>query len=176
MNRTPQVNVDDPTPVVMGHLRHRTRDDNAGVAEHDVDAAQPSESFVCEMNDVTQIPHVAGDSMRVVSLSAKPRHGFVQRGRIDVAQHHPGAATGELNGGSQPDAAAAAGDDRSASLESVHEPEPYFSASGLNRQGDAGAAATGCAGIAAKGQSRGKVLCDTSSVATVREGLVGNTD
>ena len=33
MDRAPQVDVDHPAPVVVGHLGHRTRDHNAGVAE-----------------------------------------------------------------------------------------------------------------------------------------------
>src|ERR1700761_3543821 len=33
MDRAPQVNVDHPAPVVVRHLRDRTRDHNAGVAE-----------------------------------------------------------------------------------------------------------------------------------------------
>jgi hypothetical protein len=40
MDRSPEIHVDDPAPVVVAHLAYRPPDRDAGVVEDDVDAAE----------------------------------------------------------------------------------------------------------------------------------------
>jgi hypothetical protein len=130
MDRAPQVDVDDPAPVFVRHLRDRTRHDNARVAEDDVNLAEQAEGLVREVDHVVEVPDVAHHAVRVKPLGVQPCHSPFQRRLIDVGKHHAGSAAGELGGGGQANAIGAAGDDCSAAREvrdeSAHKTEPYF--------------------------------------------------
>src|SRR6516165_7354462 len=66
------------------------------------------------------MPDVAQHTVRVKPLGLQPCDGLFQRGLIDIREHQAGSAAGKLGSGGQPDAARTAGDDRSATFESVH--------------------------------------------------------
>jgi hypothetical protein len=102
------------------HLRDRTGDHDAGVAEEDVNLAEQAKSLVREVNHLLEMPHVAHNAVRVKTIAAQPRHGLFQRGLIDVGEHEPGPAAGKLGGGGQTDATRPTGDNRGASSKSVN--------------------------------------------------------
>jgi hypothetical protein len=122
----PQVDVDHPMPVVVRHLRERARHNDAGVAEDDVHPAKQAEGLIREVNHLLEMSDVAHDAVRVKPLAAQAAYRLLQRGPVDVREHHTGPAAGELGGGGQADPARTAGDDRPASFKSVHATEPYF--------------------------------------------------
>ena len=59
VDRAPQVDVDRPAPVVVGHLEDRAADGDAGVVEHDVDRAEGVERGVGHRLHGLQRAHVA---------------------------------------------------------------------------------------------------------------------
>ena len=98
----------------MGHLRDRTRDNNAGVAEYDVDMAEQTKSLVRQVHYLIEMPDIADHPVRGKPVGLQPRHGPFQPRLIDIREHDACPAPGKLGGGGQTDATRTAGDDRSA--------------------------------------------------------------
>jgi len=120
MDRAPQIDVGHPAPIVVRHLRDWARDNNAGVAEYDIDMAEQAESLVREVNHLIEMPDVAHHPVRVKPVGVQPRHSLFESRLIDVREHDACSAPGELGGSGQTDATRTAGDDRPASLKRVH--------------------------------------------------------
>ena len=121
MDGAPQVDIDHPAPVVMRHLRDRTRDDNAGVAEDDVDLAEKPKCLVRKVNHLIEMSDVAHHGVRVKPLGMQVCHRLLQRRLIDVGEHNACSTASQLGGSSEPDAIRTAGDDGSFSFEPTFE-------------------------------------------------------
>ncbi|CKS32287.1 Uncharacterised protein [Mycobacterium tuberculosis] len=84
MDRAPQVDVDHPTPVVVRHLHDRTADNDAGVAEYDIDVAEQAESLVREVSDLFSMPDVAHHAVHIEPLGTQVVHRLPKSRLVNV--------------------------------------------------------------------------------------------
>ena len=92
VDRPPEVDVDRPPPVVVGHRQHRAADGDAGVVEHDVHRRRRrGRTASASASHGLQRPHVADDAVGVGPAVAQRLHGGVERALLDVGQHELGA-------------------------------------------------------------------------------------
>jgi hypothetical protein len=103
----------------MRHLRDRTRDHDASVAEDNVDVAEKAKCLVGQCNHLIELPDVARHGVRVKPSGTQVCHRLFQRGFIDVGEHDACATASELSGSSEPDTICTAGDDGSFLFEST---------------------------------------------------------
>jgi hypothetical protein len=120
VNRPPQVDVDRPPPVVMGHLDDRPAHRHAGVVEDDVHGAEASEGLVGHRLHLLQRTDITLDARRVEAVVLHRRHRGVERALLDVGEDHPRALRPEATRCRQADAAGAACDDGALSFKRVH--------------------------------------------------------
>jgi hypothetical protein len=120
MDRAPQVDVDHPAPVVVRHLRDRTRDHNAGIAEDHVDLTEKTKCLIGEVNHLLEIPDIAHHAVRFEPLGLQMRDRLLQRRLIDVGEHDSRSPPCELGRGRETDTVCAAGDDGAFAFISVH--------------------------------------------------------
>ncbi len=120
MDRAPQVDVDHPTPVVVRHLRDRTRHHNAGIAEDPVDLTQKTKCLISEVNHLLEIPDITHHAVRFEPLGLQMRDRLLQGRLVDVGEHDTHSPPCELGRSRETDTVCTAGDDGAASFESVH--------------------------------------------------------
>jgi len=89
-----KVNIDHPAPVVVRHLRDRTRDHNPGVAKDNVNVPEKAKCFIREVNDLVEMPDIAHHRVRVKPLGVQPRHRLLKPRLIDVGEHDSCSAAG----------------------------------------------------------------------------------
>ncbi len=92
VDRSPQIDIDDKAPVVVAGPHDGTGVGDAGVVEHDVDLTEHPKRLVGQVADVVELAHVAPDTVRVDPVGAQGSDRVVERGLIDVGEHHPGAS------------------------------------------------------------------------------------
>ena len=120
VDRAPQVDVDRPAPVVVGHVEDRAADGDAGVVEHDVDLAEGIERGVGHRLHGLQRAHVADDAVGLGTVGAQLGDGAVEGALLDVGQHDLGPLRRQHLRRRQADPAGAAGDDGPLAVERVH--------------------------------------------------------
>ena len=134
VDRPPQVDVDHPAPVAVGDVGDRGGIGDARVVEHQVHLAEQAEGFVGKVLDGVQLGDVADDAVCLRAVGRSCSTAASSAVLIDVGQHDPRAATGELLRAGETDAACAAGDYRSASLECLHGAKTIRLDDGVNRR------------------------------------------
>jgi hypothetical protein len=120
VNRPPQVDVDHEAPIVVAGVHDRACVGDARVVEHHVHVTEHTKRLIGQALDIVELAHVADDAVCVDAVGAQYRDRVVQRGPVDVAEHHPGAAARELPCRSEADAVRTAGDDCCALVEILH--------------------------------------------------------
>ena len=75
VDRSPQVDVDDPPPVVVGHLGHWPADRHPGVVEHDVHRAEHGERLVGQPLHRRERPDVARHAVGFDTSGPQPVDG-----------------------------------------------------------------------------------------------------
>ncbi len=116
----PQIDVDHPAPVVVRHLRDRTSDHDAGVAEHHIDLAEKTKRLVGQVRHLLEKPNIAHHTVRLKSLRLQMRDSLLERRLVDVGENETCSAPCQLGCGGETDTVRAAGDDGALPLESTH--------------------------------------------------------
>ena len=79
VDRSPEVDVDRPAPVVVGHLEHRSADSDAGVVEHDVHPPDGRTPRRPRAVDGVERADVATTPWASTPVVWSPSHGGVER-------------------------------------------------------------------------------------------------
>ena len=87
VDRTPQVDVDDPSPVVVRHVDDRPANGHAGVVEHDVHRPEGVERSIGHRRHFVQRAHVAHDPVGLHASAAQRIDGGVECRPLDVGEH-----------------------------------------------------------------------------------------
>jgi hypothetical protein len=106
VDHTPEVDVDDPSPVLVGQVLHPALDCDAGVVADHVDVSEAGERERCDVPDRFQVTHVGADADE-----AHGRRGRIEGVLFDVGDDDLHAFRDEPAGHGEADAARAAGDD-----------------------------------------------------------------
>jgi hypothetical protein len=109
VDRSPQVHVDDPAPVVVAHLADRAADRDACVVEDDVDASEGSDDVIGERvhrGVVRYVAHARFDPTGSHRIDCSG--GRAEGGSLHVDEHQMRTATRKLLCGRKADAARAA--------------------------------------------------------------------
>ena len=114
VDHAPQIDVDDPAPVVVGHVHDRATHGNARVEEDDVNGAHLLESGIGERLHGRAVAHVAQHAFGSGALRAQLRNRGVERGALDVGEHEAHALACQRLRGREPDPAGATRDHRHA--------------------------------------------------------------
>ena len=120
VNRAPQIDVDGPLPVGMGHRLRRPEHRDAGIVEDDMNRAETRPCVIGESFHRRLVGHVGYDADRLRTVGFERRHGFAEPFLFDVRKHELDTLAGQGARRGEPDAARAAGDDGSAALEFPH--------------------------------------------------------
>jgi hypothetical protein len=119
---TPQIDVDQPAPVLMGHLCDRSYEGHTGVVKDDVNRAEKPMCFIGQPINLVEVPDVAHNGVGVEPVGPQSCDRFVECGLIDVAQYDARPALGEFPRGGKSYATGPAGDHRCPTRESLHRP------------------------------------------------------
>ena len=88
VDRPPQVDVERPAPVLERHVTHRPGNADAGVVAQNVHRSELLDGGFGKRLDVGQLRYVSAHSDGFRTGRAHLRSGVVQRGFLDVGQHH----------------------------------------------------------------------------------------
>jgi hypothetical protein len=120
----PEVDVDHPAPVVVGHAHDRAAHRDARVEEYDVHAAHRIECSVGQGVDRLAVADVAHDALRLHAERADLRDRGVERAALDVGEHEAHALARERLCGGEADTARAARDHRHPIPQLIHRAPP----------------------------------------------------
>ncbi len=118
----PEVDPQDPLPVLQRQLLEAARPDDARVVVHDVDLSERVQRRLRQRLDVFPPADVRRQAEHVVPVALEPGDGRLQRIALDVRQHHTHSLLREPGCGGQADSAGRAGHDGHPALELVHCP------------------------------------------------------
>ena len=91
VDRSPQVDIDDPPPVVVRHLGHWPADRDPGVVEHDVHGTEQAERLIGQALHRGERADVARHTVCFDARVSQPVDRGDQRDLLDVGQHDAGA-------------------------------------------------------------------------------------
>jgi hypothetical protein len=108
------------SPTGRCHLRDRTCDHNAGIAEDHVDLTEKTECLIGEVNHLLEVPDITHHAVRFEALSLQMRDGLLQGRLVDVGEHDTRSSPCKLGRGGETYTVRAAGDDGAFAFISVH--------------------------------------------------------
>ena len=122
MDDSPQVDVDDPVPIVQGDLPGIPAVDDAGIVHGDMELAEALDRRVAHPIHGVGVAYVDCDRVNVSSALGQLRRVTLKVLFVDVGHHDPHALLDERLHQGQPDPTGRPGDHGRPPCQSVHRP------------------------------------------------------